>query len=67
MEWKKTEPTNFFKMSWAGNCGGGYKSAAGDVLKSDSPDDKRCDWTLDVDTYKNVEYEITVKMMNVDK
>ena len=60
VEWRTTEASNSFKLDWFGNCGGGFKSASGGVIDGGEEEDKRCDWTLDADTYKNVEYEITV-------
>ena len=60
VEWRKTEPANYFKMFWAGNCGGGIVANEGTIGSSDSSE-QRCDWTLYApDENGSIEFEITV-------
>ena len=56
--WRKTVEANSFSLSWFGNCGGGYIGESGE-LENSAGEDQRCDWTLDVDTFNNIEYFIT--------
>ena len=61
--WRKTVETNFFKLNWYGNCGG-YVGGGGE-LESSASEDQRCDWTLDADTFNNIEYTITVNIIYI--